>query len=423
MPDTIFALSSGQPPAAVAIIRISGADAHAGASKIAGELPPARQAAVRILRDPLSSEHLDDALILRFDGPGSATGEDLVELHCHGGRAVVAAVLASLGAIEGFRQASPGEFTRRAFANGRIDLMEAEGLADLLEAETESQRKAALALAQGGLSKQIAEWQRRVLELSAIAERAIDYDEDDNPMDPLLSEGSALLVSEMSDWLERPRVEPLKDGVRVVVAGPPNAGKSSLINVIAGYERAIVTDIPGTTRDHIDVPISIGGVAVILTDTAGLRETQDAVEAIGVERAGGLVRSADVVVWLGAIGDAPEHPRLIKVHPKADLDPAPPAGLLAVSSKSGEGVTELLQQIVSLSKTLLPTEGAVALNRRQADLLNGARLSLASASTSTDAILVAEELRQARFAFDQLTGRAGLEDVLDALFGRFCLGK
>src|SRR6185369_6165434 len=271
MTDTIFALSSGRPPAAISVIRVSGAGAQAAATALAGALPEARMAAVRELRDPTSDDLLDEALVLRFDSPASSTGEDVIELHTHGGRAVVDAVLAALGRIEGLRQAEPGEFTRRAFENGRIDLTEAEGLADLIEAETESQRKAALVLAEGGLRKQIAAWQERLLVLSARAERAIDYDEDDEAVDPALLRDCALLAGELRQWLERPRVEPLKDGVRVVIAGPPNTGKSSLISAIAGEERAIVTAVPGTTRDHIEVPLSLGGVPILLTDTAGLR--------------------------------------------------------------------------------------------------------------------------------------------------------
>src|SRR5260221_9716742 len=232
--DTFFALSSGRPPAAISVIRISGLQAHAAAERIAGSLPDSRTAAVRDLRDPASGELLDQAVVLRFDAPASSTGEDVVEFQCHGGRAVVDAVLAALAAIDGLRQAAPGEFTRRAFDNGRIDLTEAEGLADLIEAETESQRKAALALAEGGLRKQIGDWQERLLGLSAQAERAIDYDEEDEAIDPALLRDCDALVDELKRWLERPRIEPLKDGVRVVIAGPTNAGKSSLVNVIVG---------------------------------------------------------------------------------------------------------------------------------------------------------------------------------------------
>jgi tRNA modification GTPase len=423
--DTIFALSSGRPPAAISVIRISGPRAHEAGTRIAGSLPEPRCAAVRELRHPQSGELLDDALVLRFDSPASSTGEDAVELQCHGGRAVVDALLSALAAIEGLRLAEPGEFTRRAFENGRIDLTEAEGLADLIEAETESQRKAALALAEGGLSQQIGEWQARLLALSAEAERMIDYDEGDFAADPALARDCMTLAAELRSWLERPRIEPLKNGVRVVVAGPPNAGKSSLINAITGSERAIVTDIPGTTRDHIEVPLSLAGVPILLTDTAGLRETEDQVEAIGVARASALAEAADVLVWLGESNDAPMHPRLISVHAKADLPGRrdAPEGSLPVSVVTGEGLKQLLKRVGELAKTLLPGEGAIALNRRQAALIDEAWSALSEAGTAADVVLVAESLRQARSAFDRLTGRAGVEDVLNALFSRFCLGK
>ncbi|HET8690910.1 MAG TPA: tRNA uridine-5-carboxymethylaminomethyl(34) synthesis GTPase MnmE, partial [Steroidobacteraceae bacterium] len=365
------------------------------------------------------------ALVLRFDDPASSTGEDIVEFQCHGGRAVVDAILAALTSLGGLRAARPGEFTRRAFENGRIDLTEAEGLADLIEAETESQRKAALALAEGGLRKQVAAWQERVLGLSAEAERAIDYDEDDRAVDPALPRECAALASELRSWLERPRVERLKDGVRVVVAGPPNAGKSSLLNAIAGEERAIVTDVPGTTRDHIDLPLALGGVPILLTDTAGLRDSVDRVEAIGVGRATELIGAADVLVWLGEPDEGSEHPRRIDVHAKADLHErgAAPEGSIAVSPVTGEGIAELLRRIEDFARSLLPPEDAIAVNRRQAAHLREAADALAHASTATELLFIAEDLRLARGAFDRLTGRAGIEGVLDALFSRFCLGK
>jgi tRNA modification GTPase len=423
--DTIFALSSGRPPAAIGIIRISGSKAHEAGRRIAGSLPEPRTAAVRELRDPSSGALLDESLVLRFDGPNSSTGEDSVEFQCHGGRAVVDALLGSLARVEGLRAAEPGEFTRRAFENGRIDLTEAEGLADLIEAETESQRKAALALAEGGLKAQIGEWQERLLMLSALAERAIDYDEEDSAADPAIARDCEALAAELRQWLLRPRIEPLKDGVRVVVAGPPNAGKSSLINVLAGEERAIVTDVPGTTRDHIEVPLSLRGVPILLTDTAGLRDSSDQVEAIGVQRAGQLVEAADVVVWLGDPDDAPAHPAVVTVHSKADLPEraeAPPSSI-AVSARTGAGLGALLSEIETRARSILPAEDAIALNRRQAACLAEAASVLDDAARSDDLVLVAEDLRAARAAFDRLTGRAGVEDVLDALFGRFCLGK
>ena len=423
---TIFALSSGRPPAAISVVRISGPKAHDAGRLIAGDLPAPRMASVRELRNPASGELLDEALVLRFDGPASSTGEDSVEFQCHGGRAVIDAVLGVLASLDGLRAAQPGEFTRRAFESGRIDLTEAEGLADLIEAETESQRKAALALAEGGLRKQVADWQNRLLGLSAEAERAIDYDEDDQGVDPALSRECGALAAELRAWLERPRVERLKDGVRVVVAGPPNAGKSSLLNAIAGEERAIVTAVPGTTRDHIEVPLSLGGVPILLTDTAGLRESADAVETIGVERAARLVEVADVLLWLGEAADAPGHPRLIRVHAKADLAGRESAseGSIAVSSVTGEGLSKLLRRIEALARGgLLPAEDAIALNRRQAAQLEDARDALEHALGARDPVLIAEDLRLARSAFDRLTGRAGVEEVLDALFSRFCLGK
>jgi tRNA modification GTPase len=423
--ETIFALSSGRPPAAISVIRISGPSAHEAGRMIAGSLAEPRVAALRELRDPQSGELLDQAVVLRFDSPASSTGEDVVEFQCHGGRAVVDALLGSLGAIVGLRAAVPGEFTRRAFDNGRIDLTEAEGLADLIEAETEAQRKAALALAEGGLRSQIEAWQRQVLALAAEAERAIDYDEEDSPADPGLRRRCTELCRELQAWLDRPRVERLKDGVRVVVAGPPNAGKSSLLNGIAGYERAIVTDIPGTTRDHLEVPLSLGGVPILLTDTAGIRVAADPVEAAGVARASALVDAADVLLWLGEPDAAPAHPRLIKVHAKADLPERAetPAGSVAVSSRTGDGLKALLERVGIAAAALLPGEDAIALNRRQAAHIDEAAGSLRNAASSGDPVIVAESLRQARAAFDRLTGRAGIEDVLDALFARFCLGK
>ena len=424
--DTIFALSSGRPPAAISVIRVSGPEAHAAGLAIAGRLPAARTAAVRELRHPESTDLLDEALVMRFDAPATATGEDIVEFQCHGGRAVVDAVLGALGSVAGLRPAQPGEFTRRAFANGRIDLTEAEGLADLIEAETEAQRKAALAMAEGGLRRQVEQWQRQLVGLSARAEAAIDYvDDADVALDPGLVGECSALAEELGRWLERPRAEPLKDGVRIVLAGPPNVGKSRLINEIAGQERAIVTDIPGTTRDHIEVPLSLGGIPILLTDTAGLRTTEDKVERIGVERAQSLVEAADILLWLGEPEDAPGHPRLVRVHARCDLPgrETAPTGSLAVSAVTGTGLVVLLDRLADEARSILPAEDAIALNRRQADSIGEAHRAVQGIGAETDIVLVAENLRVARGAFDRLTGRAGVEDVLDALFSRFCLGK
>lgn len=423
--DTIFALSSGRPPAAVSVIRVSGPKAHEAGARLAGSLPEARHASVRTLRGS-GGAVLDDALVLRFDGPASSTGENVVEFQCHGGRAVVDALLRELAGIEGLREARPGEFTRRSFENGRIDLTEAEGLADLIEAETETQRQAALAVAEGGISRQVEQWQSQVLWLSARAEAAIDYaEEDDAGVDVNLSSDCAALALELEAWLDRPRMEPLKDGIRVVVAGPPNAGKSSLINAIAGQDRSIVTEIPGTTRDHIEVPLALDGLPILLTDTAGLRETEEAVERIGVDRARSLMMNADILVWLGDVGAELEHRRSVHVYPRTDLPERrkPPTGSLPVSSVTGEGLKTLLARVAELARSLLPAEDAIALNRRQAMEITSARNALDASATAKDFVLIAENLRLARSSFDRLTGRAAIEDVLDSLFGRFCLGK
>jgi tRNA modification GTPase len=364
--------------------------------------------------------------VLRFDGPASATGENVVEYQCHGGRAVVDALLGVMTSLPGMRLAEPGEFTRRAFANGRIDLTEAEGLADLLEAETESQRRAALLVADGGLRKQIDSWRKRLVDLSARAEAAIDYvgDEDETGTDEAaLGQEVRALADELQDWLARPRSEPLREGVRVVVAGPPNTGKSSLVNALAQADRAIVTDIAGTTRDVIEVPLAIGGTPFVLVDTAGLRESGDVVESIGVGRAEAQVQRADILLWLGDTEDAPSHRRLIRLHARSDLPGRERArtGFLAVSSVSGDGLGVLVGKLTEEAGKLLPADGELALNRRQASEIADAARALFGAGD--DIVTVAEGLRVARAAFDRLSGRAGVEDMLDALFCRFCLGK
>ncbi|WP_114227498.1 MULTISPECIES: tRNA uridine-5-carboxymethylaminomethyl(34) synthesis GTPase MnmE [Sphingomonas] len=421
--ETIFALSSGRPPAGIAVIRLSGSRAHAAAAALAGALPPAREARLRTLRASDGSV-LDQALLLRFDGPASATGEDLVEFHCHGGRAVVAAVCAALAAQPGVREAEPGEFTRRAVVNGRIDLTEAEGLADLLEAETEWQRRAAVGAAEGSTRRLIEDWRRRVIELSAQAEAAIDYvgDEDETALDePAFSAAIVALADEWRVWLARPRADLLREGVRIVLAGPPNAGKSSLFNALVGRERAIVTEVAGTTRDALEAPIAIDGVPLVLVDTAGLRETGDQVEAIGVERAHAQVAGAGIVLWLGAPDEAPDHSRVIKVHAQIDRRGSPPPSSFGVSALTGEGIATLLAAVRDQAASAFPPPDLTSLNRRQADLLAEALNALSC--VSHDIVIAAYQLRLAREALDRITGQSSTEEMLDSLFGRFCLGK
>ncbi len=423
MTDTIFALSSGSPPAAVAVVRISGPRADAALETLAGKLPEPRVATLATLR--WQGERLDRALVLRFQGPHSATGEDVAELHLHGGRAVVAGVLEALERLEGLRPAEGGEFTRRAFENGRIDLAEAEGLADLLEAETRSQRRAALAMAGGALSRQVEAWRQKLLALAASLEAALDFSDEGEVGEawpPGWAEDVQALAAEIEALLERPPAERLRDGVRVVIAGPPNAGKSSLLNVLAEREAAITSAIPGTTRDLIEAPVSIGGVPYLLIDTAGLRDTAEEVEAIGVERGRASLASADLVLWLGEPADSPERGRTILVHSKCDLPTGARESDVRVSARTGEGIQELIARMAARARALLPAEGDVAANARQREAIASALHHLRGARVD-DMILAAEALRQARLELDRVTGRAGVEDMLDLLFGRFCIGK
>lgn len=420
--DTIVALSSGRPPAAIAVVRTSGPRSQAAAEALSGPLPEVRAASLRRIVDPRDGSVIDEAVILRFDAPNSSTGENIVEYQCHGGRATVDALITALLAQPGVRLAEPGEFTRRALANGRIDLTQAEGLAELLMAETELQRRSAMARAGGALRRRLDEWRERLLLLSAQVEVAIDYaDEDEGSVVPDLAPGISELASEMRSLLGAPRVEPLRDGIRVVVAGPPNAGKSSLVNALAQGEKAIVTHIAGTTRDVIEVPIAIDGIPFVLVDTAGLRESDDVVESIGIDRARNEADRADLLIWLGDPGEMPGHGTALAIAAKADLGVSSEG--LAVSSVTGEGLEALTRTLIARARQLVPKGDELALDRRQHELLEECKAALDRAGRLDDTVLVAEELRNARLSIDRISGRAGVEDLLDALFGRFCLGK
>lgn len=423
---TIFAVSSGSPPAAIAVVRISGPQADSALAALTGLAPEPRRAAMAAVRDPATAELLDNGLALRFPGPRSATGEDLAELHLHGGRSVVAGVLGALERLPGLRPARPGEFTRRAFENGRIDLAEAEGLADLLAAETDAQRRAALTLAGGGLSRQVEAWQQTLLSLSARVEAALDFGDEADVGEALPQEWDAdldALAAELSSWVKRPAAERLKDGIRVVIAGPPNAGKSSLINALAGREAAITAAVPGTTRDLVEVPAAIDGLPFLLVDTAGLRDSHDEVETIGIERAKGAIANADIVLWLGEAAERPLNVASILVQSKIDLGRSCDEAEVRVSSVTGEGLADLVATVQSRASKLLPREGEVAIHARHRALLQEALAELQAASHTADLLLRAESLRLARASIDRITGRAGIEEMLDALFGRFCIGK
>jgi tRNA modification GTPase len=422
--DTIFALSSGSPPAAIAVVRISGPLAGKALSALAGALPEPRHAGLRALRD--GGTLLDEALVLWFPGPQAATGEDLAELHLHGGRAVVAGVERALEAISGLRRAEPGEFTRRAFANGRIDLAEAEGGADLLSAETELQRRAALELAGGALSRRVDGWRERLLAQSAALEAVLDFaDEDDVATLPaLFGQQLDMLRAEIGDALAAPHAETLREGYRVVLAGPPNAGKSTLFNALVESEAAITAPGAGTTRDVLVRPVALGGVPFSFVDTAGLRdEGAEEVEAIGIARAQAELLKADLVLWLGPQGEGPVGAWEIEAQADRADHPAKTTPQSRVSALTGEGLAELKQALVRHATQSMPKPGETALNARQRGLLGDAAAALAGAEGETDPLLLAEHLRLARVAFDRLTGRAATEDLLDTLFGRFCIGK
>lgn len=425
MSDTIFALSSGAPPAAIGVIRVSGISAGQALKALCGREFEPRRATLATLQSA-AGELIDESLVLWFPGPNTATGEDLAELHCHGGRAVLNAVEDVLGGMEGLRRAEPGEFTRRAFANGRIDLAEAEGLADLLSAETELQRAAAMANASGALSAKVEKWRTELLRISAQIESALDFsDEDDVDEVPSgFAKDVEQFAGQISEWLTRPRSDKLGEGFRVVLAGPPNSGKSTLFNALIESEAAIISPIAGTTRDVIERSVAIAGIPFTFVDTAGLRDSGvEEIEAIGIERARAELAKGDVVLWLGPEGEGPSESWEIAARCDAD-DHAPKRDAsVTLSAKTGEGISELKGLLVSTARSQLPKPGEAALNARQHSRLSEAAEALGSIASLNDLLLIAENLRRARVAFDRLIGRATTEDMLDSLFGRFCIGK
>lgn len=419
---TIFARSTGTLPSAIAIIRVSGPRAARALEVMTCQpLPRPRYAVVRKLFDNAGAL-LDTALVLWMPGPSTATGEDLVELHLHGGRAVVAGVEAALASLEGLEPAEAGAFTRRAFENGRIDLSQVEGLADLLVAETARQRVAALAMSEGGLRRAVEGWQVRLLDLCARVEASIDHDDEDDVVSGPIDADAAALIFDMTAVLASPPAERLRDGVRVAVAGPPNAGKSSLINVLAGRDAAIVSPVAGTTRDIIEIPVIVGDLPMVLTDTAGLRsDSDDPVEQIGIGRARGAITRCDVLVWLGQ-DSPPVAPCVLTVSAKCDIDAPHPADHV-VSVVTGEGITALRAAIIEAAAEQLPVVGSLSLSLSQRTLLIETIAALRHLAGQTDDLLHAEWLRLARQQLNRITGAAGTEEMLDRLFGRFCIGK
>ncbi|RIY02776.1 tRNA uridine-5-carboxymethylaminomethyl(34) synthesis GTPase MnmE [Aureimonas flava] len=433
--DTIAALSSGALPAGIAVLRVSGPAARLAMESLAGGVPDPRRASLRTFRDR-SGVPIDRGLLLFFPGPGSVSGEDLAEFHVHGGRAVAAAMLAALTGISGVRLAEAGEFTRRAFENGRIDLTEAEGLADLLAAETEGQRARAMAQAGGSLRQLADAWMARLLRARALIEAAFDFSDEGDVADDVaggVAAEVAALAGEMRRSLaEARRGEIWRDGFHVVIAGAPNAGKSSLLNALAEREVAIVSPVPGTTRDVIETRLDLGGVPVRFSDTAGLRAADDAVEAIGVERARAALRQADLVLQLVAPGEEAgelegEAP-VLRLRTKRDLAPdgPPPAGFdLALSARTGEGIDALVRRVADAAREAAGDPArAVPARLRQREVVAGTLAHLdAYDPLHQPAEVAAETLRLAADRLGALTGRRGVEDLLGVIFGEFCIGK
>ncbi|WP_310498089.1 tRNA uridine-5-carboxymethylaminomethyl(34) synthesis GTPase MnmE [Sandarakinorhabdus sp.] len=433
MANTIAALASGRPPAAIAVIRLSGPSAFAALSGLlGGPLPTPRRLSLRRLHDPVTAELLDQAMVVCFPGPDTASGEDLAELHLHGGVAVIDAVLGALLAHPDVRLAEPGEFTRRAFANGRLDLAEVEGIADLVAAETTAQRRQALSLAGGALSRAAEAWRSECLAVLAQAEAGLDFAEDEADVAQRLDEAARETLLAMADRLalllvDSARAAQVLNGLTIAVTGAPNVGKSSLVNALAMCEAAIVTPLAGTTRDPIAVPIVLDGVGALLIDTAGLRDTVDVIEAEGIRRARIRAAAADLVITVVVPGEQtePEVDGLVVVNKIDTHGPASlPSKALSVSALRGDGVAELRAWLTDWAKQLVrPGEPALLVNARHRAAFADAALSLRAAAEASDPVLRAECLRTAAHAFGRVAGRVDVDDVLDRIFSQFCVGK
>lgn len=433
---TLFAPATGPGRSAVGVIRISGPASAAVIHALAGPLPAPRRLSLRTLR-AADGTPLDQALVAWMPGPASFTGEDMVELHLHGGLAVRSAVLQALAAIPHCRPAEPGAFTRRAFLNGRLDLTEAEGIADLIDAETEAQRRQALRQLDGALGRQVADWRERLIDLLAGVEAALDFsdegDVDDAALDAALARKARAIRDAVAAVLaDARRGERLRDGFTVVLAGPPNAGKSTLLNALSRREAAIVSAIPGTTRDVIEVRCDLGGLPVILVDTAGLREAADALEAEGIRRTRARMQQADLVLLLDGPGAAasqtepmPDAP-VLRVRTKGDLAPDVPlpVGAIGISAMTGAGLEQLLAAIEAQASQAVGNGDALITRERH-------RLGLTRCRDHLDRLLAgaalpelaAEDLRLAVRALGEVAGHVGVEEMLDRLFSGFCIGK
>lgn len=439
--DTIFALASAPGKAGVAVLRVSGPAAATAIRRLTAKpLPATRRAVRRRLADPASGEPIDAALLLWFPAPASYTGEDVAEFHLHGGRAVLAAMLEALGRLPGCRIAEPGEFTRRAFINGRLDLTAAEGLADLVAAETEAQRKLALRQLDGELGRLYEDWRARLLGGLARLEAAIDFPDEDLPAG--LSETSRAearrLAQEIAIHLDdRHRGERIRDGLSVAVIGPPNSGKSSIFNNLIERDAAIVSTVAGTTRDVIEAQLDLDGYPVLLADTAGLRRSLDEIESEGVRRALKRAATADLCLAVldatrpseipNEIRELPQD-RMILVANKSDIVAAPLAlngrTALSVSARTGAGIPELRERVIKFVADCMTVGSSPVLTRaRHREALIECRDALLRAEAAHLPELLAEDLRLAVRALGRITGRVGIEEILDRIFAEFCIGK
>ena len=430
--DTIFAVATGAGRAAVAIVRVSGPAAQDVAQALAGKLPSPRQAIFARLRDPKSGETLDQAIVIRFEADRSEVGEDGVEFHLHGSRAVIAAVLATLGRQPGLRPAEPGEFARRAFRNGKMDLAQVEGLADLIDAETEWQRRQAQRQLSGAMRDATAPWRAALIEAAAQVEAAIDFAEDVD-LGQALPSSMRAAIAPVRDGLRRelargPGAERVRDGVQIVIAGPPNAGKSTLLNALVRREAAIVSAIAGTTRDPIEVHLDLDGCPVTLIDTAGLRDTDEPIEEIGIRRAHQRAEAADLVLWLAVDAAPPAGAATVwRLAPKSDIaNPDAPADpeVLPISAHTGHNLDRLVERLTGFAQDLASSGADGVLARaRHRTAFETALAALDRAASQSAPELLAEDLRAARFALERLVGSVDVEDVLGDIFSRFCIGK
>ncbi|MEX0348329.1 MAG: tRNA uridine-5-carboxymethylaminomethyl(34) synthesis GTPase MnmE [Paracoccaceae bacterium] len=427
--DTIFALASAQGKAGVAVIRVSGPHARTAAETMCGASLPARGMRFHVLTDR-SGAILDEALVLSFQGPASFTGEDVVEFQTHGSPATISAMLRALSTHENLRLAEPGEFTRRAMENGKLDLAQVEGLADLIDAETEAQRKQAQTILAGDLGRLAESWRRDLIRAASLLEAVIDFADEEIPTDvtpevrSLLSKVTADLETEAASVKIAERI---RTGFEVAIVGPPNVGKSTLLNALAGRDAAITSEFAGTTRDIIEVRMDLSGLPVTLLDTAGLRDTEDYVEGIGIQRAKDRADLADLRVFLSdSLEDLKIIPQDEDIHvrPKGDLSGEKPG---SISGLTGAGITQLVEQISERLLTRASSRGIATRERHRAAMIT-ALSALSNVSVILDSgpdqyDIAAEELRTAIRALESLVGRVDVENLLDEIFASFCLGK